>query len=132
MVARKIGNHHKPSGYIQRIKDDYGISEAGALNANYIVLRLPLNVRSVFLEWLERTQPIHKDRVLSRIRSARDGELSDSRYGRRMRGEGEMAEQIGRTFKAFAKKYGLDRKLPPLDFSAFRPPRASSGQMNLF
>lgn len=107
-------------------------ADAGAQGANYLVLRLPLNVRPVFLEWLERTQPLHKDRVLSRIRSSRAGRLTDSQFGRRMRGEGEMAVQIGRTFKVFAKKYGLDRKLPPLDFSQFRPPRTSSGQLNLF
>jgi DNA repair photolyase len=107
-------------------------ADAGAQVANYIVLRLPLNVRPVFVEWLERNQPLDKDRILSRIRSTRDGELTDSAYGRRMRGEGEMAAQIGRTFQVFAKKYGLDGKLPPLEFSHFRPPRTSSGQMNLF
>lgn len=106
--------------------------DAGAMSANYIVLRMPMNVKPIFLEWLERTQPLNKDRVLSRIRSTRDGKLSDAQYGSRMRGKGEMAEQIKQTFKVFAKKYRLDRKLPPMDFTQFRAPRASSGQMSMF
>ena len=81
--------------------------EAGASSAAMILLRLPLTVEPVFLEWLERTQPLKKDRVLSRIRSTRGGQLSDSRFGRRMHGEGEIAKQIRRTFDVFCRKLGL-------------------------
>jgi len=105
---------------------------AGALSAAYILLRLPLNVEPIFLEWLERTQPLKKERVLSRIRSTRGGDLSDSKFGSRMRGEGEIAKQIQQTFKVFAAKHGLDRKLPPLDASKFLRPLPRSGQMRLF
>ncbi len=107
-------------------------ADAGAKSAAYIMLRLPLTVRPVFLEWLERTQPQRADRVISRIRGVRGGQLSDSRFGSRMRGEGELAEQIRQTFKVFAKKYGLDRKTSPLDTSQFRPPRSPDGQLRLF
>lgn len=105
---------------------------AGALNAAYILLRLPLNVEPIFVEWLERTQPLKKERVLSRIRSTRGGELSDSQFGRRMRGDGEIAKQIQQTFQVFAAKHGLDAKSPPLDTSKFRRPLPKSGQMRLF
>ena len=87
-------------------------SEAGAGSANYILLRLPLTVRPVFLQWLERTQPTGRDRVMSRIRSTRDGDLSNSQFRKRMRGEGQIADQIAQTFKVFANKHGLARKLP--------------------
>ena len=107
-------------------------SGAGASTASYILLRLPLNVRPVFQEWLERTQPDARSRVESRIRSTRDGELSDSQFGTRMRGEGEIAKQIENTFRVFAQKYGLDGQPPTLDSSSFRRPTSSTGQRYLF
>ena len=106
--------------------------QAGARAASYILLRLPLTVRPVFLEWLERVQPAGKDRIAARIRATRDGQLSASKFGERMRGTGEIAAQIEQTFRVFAKKHGLDGKLPPLDCSQFRSPRSSSGQLRLF
>jgi DNA repair photolyase len=108
------------------------VADAGANSAAYILLRLPLTVKPVFLDWLEREAPTHRDRVESRIRATRDGELSDSQFGSRMRGRGEMADQIRATFKVFAGKYGLDRRSPKLDTSRFRPPTPSSGQLRLF
>lgn len=107
-------------------------ADAGATYAGYILLRLPLAVRPIFLDWLARTQPQHKERVESRIRATRDGRLSDAQFGSRMRGRGALAEQIKQTFSVFAGKFGLDRKPAPLDSAGFRPPRPSSGQMRLF
>jgi DNA repair photolyase len=107
-------------------------AEAGAQGASYTLLRLPLTVRPVFLEWLERCEPLAKERVTSRILDVRGGKLNQSQFGRRMRGEGEIAEQIRRTFEVFAKRYRLDGKLPPLETSLFKPPRASSGQLRMF
>jgi hypothetical protein len=49
-----------------------------------------------------------------------------------MRGTGLIADQIAQTFKVFAARYGLDKQLPPLDCSQFRPPKSASGQMSLF
>ncbi|MCA9141175.1 MAG: PA0069 family radical SAM protein [Planctomycetaceae bacterium] len=107
-------------------------SEAGAMTASYTMLRLPLAVREVFLEWLERTQPDASSRVTSRIRSVRDGQLSNSQFGNRMRGEGVIADQIAQTFRVFAKKYHLDGERLVLDTSQFLRPRNSSGQLHLF
>ena len=103
--------------------------EAGACSAAYVLLRLPLTVRPVFQEWLERTQPTHKDRVESLIRSTREGKMNDAQFGSRMRGEGPIAEQIQQVFQIFARKHGLDAKTAPLDTSHFRPPRPTTGQM---
>jgi DNA repair photolyase len=95
---------------------------AGAGGAGYVLLRLPLTVEPVFLEWLGRTQPLRARRVEQHIRATRGGRLSDAQWGRRMKGHGPIAEQIERLFKVFAHKHGLDRGLPPLDSSQFRPP----------
>jgi len=105
--------------------------EAGAASASWTLLRLPLSVRPVFLDWLHRTQPTKASRVESLIRASRDGALNDSKFGSRMRGGGQLAEQIQRAFRVFARKYGLDRPLPPLETSLFRPP-PEAGQLRLF
>ena len=52
--------------------------------------------------------------------------------GRRTTGQGELADQIGQTFRVFAHKYGLDQESPPLDTSQFRAPPLKSGQLRLF
>jgi len=106
--------------------------EAGALSAGHQLLRLPLTVAPVFLEWLQRTQPDKRARVEGRIRAVREGKLNDSQFGRRMRGTGEIAEQIHSLFNLFAARYGLDGEVPGCDTSSFRPPRPKDGQRRLF
>lgn len=107
-------------------------AERGASSAGYVLLRLPGNVRPVFLDWLSRAIPLRADRVLERIRATRSGELNDPRFGSRMRGKGEFAEQIAEMFRLFAARFGLSGRLPPLDVSRFRPPRRPGGQQWLF
>jgi DNA repair photolyase len=105
--------------------------EAGAKSAGYVLLRLPLTVEPVFREWLVRTQPLKAERVEQRIRHSRHGKLSNSTWGERLRGQGEIADQIGQMFRLFSQRFGFDR-LPPLDCSQFRPPAPRSGQLRLF
>ncbi len=105
---------------------------AGAAAASYTLLRLPLTVRPVFEDWLARNVPLKKDRIEALIRDTRSGRMSDSKFGRRMRGEGEYAEQIHQTFDVFSRKLGLDGPLPTLDGSNFRPPRIAGEQQRLF
>jgi DNA repair photolyase len=104
---------------------------AGAATAGSILLRLPLTVEPVFLEWLARARPEHQAKVEHRIRETRGGNMSSSQWGERMRGTGEIAEQIGSLFRVFAQKHGLNRKLPPLEFTHFRRPH-DAGQLTLF
>src|SRR5207244_9076586 len=96
--------------------------EAGAVSASFILLRLPLTVRPVFTDWLAKALPSKKDKIESLIRQCRDGELNDSRFGSRRRGEGQIAEQIAQTFRVFAKKFGLDETRPPLETRFFKHP----------
>ena len=106
--------------------------EAGALSASFTMLRLPLTVAPVFLEWLRREQPGRAEKVESRVRAMRGGKLNVSQFGSRMRGDGESAAQISALFKVIAKRHGLDRNLPPYDYTRFQRPEAKSDQMWLF
>jgi DNA repair photolyase len=108
------------------------VADAGAQSAGMVLLRLPYSVKPVFLEWLERTHPLARDRIVARIRACRGGELYRAEFGQRMSGSGEIAAQISQTFQIFRKKYGLDRQPPELDASQFRPPTIKGGQLRLF
>lgn len=107
-------------------------AEAGATGAGYILLRLPLAVEPIFLDWLARNYPDKRERVESLVRQTRDGKLYRAEWGTRMRGTGNYAEQIKQSFNVFRRKFGLDRPPPEFDLTLFRPPRASNGQTTLF
>lgn len=102
---------------------------AGAQTAGYVMLRLPGAVAGLFEKWLEEHFPDRKDKVLNRVREMRGGQLYDSTFGQRMRGEGIFAEQIRATFETFRRRYGLDRPFPELSTAAFRRP---GEQLSLF
>lgn len=107
-------------------------AEAGAIGASYVLLRLPLAVEPIFLDWLTRNYPDKRERIESLIRSTRDGELYRSEFKTRMRGTGAYAEQLQQTFAVFRKKFRLDQPSPEPDLTLFRPPRSSRGQQTLF
>jgi DNA repair photolyase len=105
--------------------------DAGALFATYTIVRLPGSVSDVFQQWLARNvSPESAEKILGRIRDLRGGKLNDLRPGIRMRGEGELAEQISRLFKVTARKLGLTKVRPEVTSANFR--RVESGQMELF
>jgi DNA repair photolyase len=106
--------------------------EAGAMGASYTLLRLPLTVEPVFREWLRRTQPLKVNKVEQLIRDTRSGRLSDSQWGQRMVGSGELAEQVRKMFQVFKQKFELDGALPEYDYNQFRHARPRSGQLRLF
>jgi DNA repair photolyase len=106
--------------------------EAGAMRADYVLLRLPQTVVNVFQEWLQRSQPSHAERIESRIRQTRGGSLYQSEFGKRMQGDGPLAQQIYQTFDVFRRQLGLDQELPELDVRRFRPPVDATGQGWLF
>jgi DNA repair photolyase len=104
---------------------------AGATFAAYTPVRLPGAVRPIFEDWLARHFPERKDKVLNRIRSIRDGNLNDPRFGSRMRGEGIFADHIAQLFEISSRRAGIQRgSFPKLSTSAFR--RAEEGQASLF
>jgi DNA repair photolyase len=107
-------------------------SEAGAQWAGFTLLRLPMAVGPIFTDWLQRTMPDAAEKILARVRDVHAGEVDDREFGRRMRGAGEYAAQVRRTFEIFATKYSLKTPLPQLNTTKFRSPRSAAGQMRLF
>jgi DNA repair photolyase len=105
---------------------------AGAARAGWILLRLPLEVRELFDEWLHAHRPLAAGRVLSLIADARGGRLNDPRFGHRMKGGGAYVELIGKRFATAARRLGLAQgEAEPLDVTQFRVPHAG-GQLGLF
>jgi len=105
---------------------------AGAHSASYILLRLPLEVRDLFRDWLEEAVPDRADRVMSLIRQMRDGKDYDARFFERMKGSGPYADLIAKRFRLAARRAGLDLSAPPLRTDLFVSPRAASPQLTLF
>ncbi len=96
--------------------------ESGASHTGFTALRLPLGVRELFIEWLNREHPNKKDRILDHIQRIRGGKLNDSRFGVRMRGEGVWAENLSDLFRAGLKAAGLGSEKPKISISNFRRP----------
>ena len=105
---------------------------AGAIQASFTVLRLPLEIKDLFREWLESERPDRAARVMSLVRQMRGGKDYDSEWGKRMKGEGPIAELIAQRFKLACRKHGLNKARPQVDVSLFRPPPVAGDQMELF
>jgi DNA repair photolyase len=106
-------------------------SEAGAGSAHWMMIRLPHQVKTLFLDWLRTHFPDRAARIEGLIRQLHGGRLYDSRFGVRHRGRGPVADQIEATFKVFARRCGLDKPLKRPSSSAFRKP-ADAAQLRLF
>lgn len=108
-------------------------AQAGAQSVNYIMLRLPHEVAPLFEDWLKQHFPDRAEHVLQRIMDMRGGKLYDSRFGKRMTGEGIFADLINQRFHVARRKYGLgDRRIGSLDCGKFRVPPKKGDQMALF
>jgi DNA repair photolyase len=118
-------NDHELEGLLE------AAAKVGARGAGYVLLRLPLEIKELFEEWLDQHFPDRKKRVLDLIRQMRGGKLYDSRWGTRQTGEGPVADLLRKRFKRAARQFGLDTPRPPLDVMKFRAPPADSRQMTL-
>ena len=108
-------------------------AHAGAGSVDYILLRLPREVRDLFYEWLAVHFPDRVGRVRSRIHDLRGGQDNDPRFGSRMRGSGPWAELLRKRMAAARRRHGLeDPRWPPLDSSRFRVPQPAGGQLALW
>ncbi|MFK0384811.1 PA0069 family radical SAM protein [Rhizobium sp. RM] len=104
---------------------------AGATEASYVLLRLPLEVSPLFRDWLLRNYPDRYRHVMSLVRSMRDGKDYDAEFGKRMKGAGPYAWQIGRRFEMATKRLGLVRRGILLRDDLFKPPGGSGVQLSL-
>lgn len=98
--------------------------EAGAASAGYVLLRLPHEVAELFGDWLAEHFPQRAEHVMSLVRQSRGGKDYDSRFGSRMRGEGQFAELLAQRFRLACKRLGYNRRDQNfgLDCSRFAPP----------
>jgi DNA repair photolyase len=119
-------NDHEMEAVLQRA------AEAGARGAGYVALRLPLEIKDLFEEWLATDQPDRASRVMSLVRQIRGGKTYDSQWGKRMKGEGPIAALMSRRFATARQRYGLATRLPDLDLTRFRIPPKSGDQLELF
>lgn len=114
---------------IERLLD--AAHAAGAREAGYVLLRLPLEVSPLFKDWLLRHYPDRYRHVLSLMRSMRDGKDYDAEWGKRMRGTGPYAMQIRRRFELAARRLGLNQDRTKLRCDLFVPPRGKGVQLSL-
>ncbi len=105
--------------------------EAGARSAGYILVRLPLEIKNLFGDWLQEHFPERAERVLGLIRQTRGGALYKDKWGERLSGTGPYADLLARRFKIASRRLGLDRNDRHLDTSRFRKPRADDRQLTL-
>jgi DNA repair photolyase len=114
---------------LERLLDS--AAAAGATEAGYVLLRLPLEVAPVFKEWLLRHHPDRFRHVMTLIRSMRDGKDYDADWGKRMKGTGPYAWQIARRFEIKARALGLNRCRLDMRTDLFEAPNPAPKQLCL-
>ncbi len=115
---------------IERILD--AVAAAGVRHAGYVLLRLPLEVRDLFREWLMANFPDRHRHVFKLIRDMRGGKDYDSSFGTRMTGTGPIAWMIGRRFEIACERLGFNATSVKTTTEHFRPPLPASEQLSLF
>jgi DNA repair photolyase len=115
---------------IERILD--AAADAGAKEAGYVMLRLPLEIKDLFREWLNEHFPNKFNHVISLVRDLHGGKDYDSTFGKRQTGSGPYAWSIGRRFELACRRLELNRRRQRLTTSLFKPPVRSGNQLDLF
>ncbi|MET3356293.1 UNVERIFIED_ORG: DNA repair photolyase [Xanthobacter viscosus] len=115
---------------VERILD--AAKAAGASEAGYVMLRLPLEIADLFREWLVTHFPDKARHVLGLIRQMHGGKDYDSTFGKRMRGDGPYAWTVGRRFEIAARRLGLAGRGLKLTTAHFRRPKPAGVQLSLF
>jgi DNA repair photolyase len=104
--------------------------DAGATGAGMTIVRLSGAVKPIFLDWLERECPLRAPKVIARLKDIRGEALTDSRFGTRQSGEGEVAAMIGALFSKTCAKLGLDQGFrDDVDASGFSAPGEKQGEL---
>jgi DNA repair photolyase len=106
---------------------------AGAKVAGYTLLRLPLELKALFREWLDEHEPQKSSHVLSLVAQCHGGRLYDSAWSKRMTGGGPYAEMLAARFDRACRRLGFSPRLNyPLDTTRFRRPPQKGDQLALF
>ena len=104
-------------------------ADAGANNINYLVVRLNGAIGDLFTDWLQQNFPDRAQKVLNQIETMHGGNLNDSRFTTRMKGEGNFAQQINDIFNIAKNKYYKGRSMKPYNTDAFQRPE--KGQLSI-
>ena len=115
---------------IERILE--AIAETGVRHAGYVLLRLPLELKDLFREWLIENFPDRYRHVINLIRETHGGKDYDSTFGQRMTGSGPIAWMIGRRFEVACERLGFNSTSVKTTTEHFKPPRPSAEQLDLF
>ena len=115
---------------IERILE--AVAATGVRHAGYVMLRLPLEVRDLFREWLTANFPDRANHVFKLIRDMRGGKDYDSTFGKRMTGKGPIAWMIGRRFEVACERLGFNATSVKTTTEHFRRPRPATAQLDLF
>jgi len=115
---------------VERILD--AAKAAGASEAGYVTLRLPLEVADLFREWLVAHYPDKARHILSLVRQMHGGRDYDPAFGKRQKGEGPYAWTLGRRFEIAARRLGLGGRGLKLTTDLFRRPQMAGQQLSLF
>jgi DNA repair photolyase len=107
-------------------------AEAGATYASYVILRLPLEVRDIFVEWINERFPLKAKHIMSLVNQMRNGQDYESQFGTRMRGTGIFSDLIAQRFKIATRRLGLNTDRSPMNTSLFVRPGPASPQLKLF
>jgi DNA repair photolyase len=105
-------------------------ADRGALSAGFTIVRLNGSIAEIFTDWITKAFPNKAEKVLNMIRSCHDGQLNDSDFGRRMSGEGKIAESIHQMFKMACNRFLDGREMPAYNYDLFVPKKGK--QTNLF
>lgn len=119
-------NDHEMESVLEAARD------AGAREAGYVMLRMPLEVRDLFQEWLAEAVPGRAQHVMTLMRAMRNGRDYDPEWHSRMRGEGPIADAIARRFVLACRRLGLNERTYKLDKTQFKPPPQTGDQLTLF
>lgn len=105
--------------------------QRGARAASMIPLRLPLEVKDVFIDWLEANFPDRAKRIMKQVTSMHGGQIYRATFGDRMRGTGPLAHILRQRFEVACARNGLSEHLRPLETSLFSPPQRAGDQLSL-
>ncbi len=103
--------------------------DAGAGGADYILLRLPHELTTLFCDWLDTHYPGQKEAILNQLRASRGGSLNSATFGSRMRGEGLFADLLAQRFRLISRRLQLGKRRIALNTAAFIRP---GEQLRLF
>ncbi|MDB5061385.1 MAG: radical protein [Mucilaginibacter sp.] len=96
-------------------------ADRGAVSAGFTIVRLNGSIAEIFTDWVHKAFPDRAEKVLNMIKACHAGKLNDSNYGRRMSGEGHVAQSIHQLYRMACVRFLAGREMPPYDLTLFTP-----------